>query len=872
VSAEAGSATPQAGVITVTNSGSGQLAGPTSTIGYTSGSGWLSQAWLAQGNTYTLTLSATAASLSAGTYVATVTIADTRATNSGQTVTVTFTVTAVAATTTISLSESAPLYTFLSGDTTPSVQTSIAGTEGGPALANLAVGTPSQAWLTASLAGNTITLTANPTGLTTGTHQATVNVTASNASNSPRVITATALVSTPTPAVGVNPSSRAFTAQTGGSNPTPQTVAITNAGTGSLTGLGTSISYGVGSGWLGVSLDTTTAPATLTITPTTGALAANTYTATVTITGTGAISGTVSVTFIVSAAPVPSLYPTPYPTPPSFATFNSQTGMHDITDPFTRPTVGYFTGTTHNVSSEAQLTTALTNAVDTDTIQITGSFTAASAFVLRDRGTAGWVRIITNAGGSLPTTRAVTPNDFTSNSVPKITSSAANRAFQVANGADRWWMDGVWIENSGNKTQVGEIGISGTQTLDSHLPTEILLTRCYFDGKAPDAGSSGSPSNRHGLAIDAHKVIVERCCIIGCQQTGSQNYAIYGNNGIGLYYINENILEAAGSHMIWGGTATSNGNRAYHKNIVWRRNFCFKRTAWVTNANVIGGGVNCWEIKNAEKVLAEGNVWKNLYVSQGQTAAVVLKAVPQNANESPWIQCWDMTFRLNKLALGGYNAIGFLALAQSSNTAITQNGYRHGNHEISDNLVSGMSGSSNTQADFFLGSGNEGPLSVIMPDVKLYRNTCTGSNAPMLCLTAEGSGTTRNTNATNSMPGLVMVDNVHTGPGSQFYAIAGDGSMGTNSGVISLCCGTAYTITNNVIGDGIAPTVASWTGLSTTNKVFSAALTQDSTGRLTDASVATLSSGGGVPGCTVTLLETAISGVEPTGTTGLPTY
>lgn len=66
------------------------------------------------------------------------------------------------------------------------------------------------------------------------------------------------------PAITLDPTSVTFGGAQGGANPPVQTVSITNGGGGTLSGLGTSISYGTGQGWLSASLSSTTAPSTLT--------------------------------------------------------------------------------------------------------------------------------------------------------------------------------------------------------------------------------------------------------------------------------------------------------------------------------------------------------------------------------------------------------------------------------------------------------------------------------------------------------------------------------------------------------------------------------------------------------------------------------
>ncbi len=109
---------------------------------------------------------------------------------------------------------------------------------------------------------------------------------------------------------GLSPSSLAFHAAARGTNPAAQSVSVTNgAMAGSLTGLSASVSYdSKASGWLTASLSSTSAPATISVQPTTGTLAAATYTATISVAATGALNSpqTVSVTFVVGSASAPS--------------------------------------------------------------------------------------------------------------------------------------------------------------------------------------------------------------------------------------------------------------------------------------------------------------------------------------------------------------------------------------------------------------------------------------------------------------------------------------------------------------------------------------------------------------------------------------
>ncbi len=89
------------------------------------------------------------------------------------------------------------------------------------------------------------------------------------------------------PAISLSSSVANFSAIAGSANPVAQTVSVMNTGTGTLSGLSVgTIAYGSGqsAGWLSANLSSATAPATMTLTPSTSQLAAGTYNATVPIT------------------------------------------------------------------------------------------------------------------------------------------------------------------------------------------------------------------------------------------------------------------------------------------------------------------------------------------------------------------------------------------------------------------------------------------------------------------------------------------------------------------------------------------------------------------------------------------------------------
>lgn len=311
-----GGAAPAPQTVSITNAGGGTLTGisigPTM---YTGAAGWLQTTLTATTAPATLTLTPIVSALAAGTYTATVPVGAIGASNAPQYVTVTLVLSPPGTAPLIALTPSAVSFATTLGGAAPAAKTVSVGNAGTGSLAGLSVGAITYSgggsgWITASLnsttAPATLTVAPSPGALPAGTYSATVPISASGAGNAPQSLSVTLTIAAGTPpTIGLSPASLAFSATAGGASPAAKTAAVSNTGGGALTGLAVgTIAYGPGaSGWVSASLNTSTAPATLTVAPTLGAIAAGTYTATVPVAAGGASNSPVSVSVTLTVSP-----------------------------------------------------------------------------------------------------------------------------------------------------------------------------------------------------------------------------------------------------------------------------------------------------------------------------------------------------------------------------------------------------------------------------------------------------------------------------------------------------------------------------------------------------------------------------------------
>jgi len=293
-----GGTNPATQTLNISNTGGGTLTWTASET-----ASWLTLSTTGSTGNGTVTLTAATAGLPVSTQNATITLSAAGAATVS--VPVSFTITA-APTPTIGLSSTNLSFTGVQGGTSPATQTVTISNNGAGTLSW--TGSGSNSWLSVSPASgsvaagssNTLSVSASTTGLAGGTVSAPIMISASGATNTPQTITASLTV-TAQPALGLSPTTFSFTATQGAANPAPNTLNVTNPGTGTLTWSVTD-----NASWLTLtpaSGTTTTGTSPVTLSVNTLGLPAGPVTAAITVTAGTATNSpqTIPVTLTVSA-------------------------------------------------------------------------------------------------------------------------------------------------------------------------------------------------------------------------------------------------------------------------------------------------------------------------------------------------------------------------------------------------------------------------------------------------------------------------------------------------------------------------------------------------------------------------------------------
>ncbi len=300
------------------------------------------------------------------------------------------------------------------------------------------------------------------------------------------------------------------------------------------------------------------------------------------------------------------------------------------------------------VSDGASFQRALDTAAAGDTIVLTPGATFRPAapegsFLLRNRPVpAGqWVVIRSastafDAGGAVPQgTRATDANQAL---MPQVRATKANlSAFKAEPSAHGYRLVGldIGIEPSVQQlTNLIELGGGADVSVETE-PSDIVIDRSYLHGN--DVGNY-----RRGVAMNGANLAVIDSTLANFHDANGDSQAVGGWNGPGPFKIVNNFLEAASENVLFGGSDPSIPNLV-PSDIEVSRNLSTKRTAW-QDAHV--PVKNAFELKNARRVLAQGNTFEHVWRSGQDGTAILLKSVNQDG-KCPWCVTEYVTFRDN---------------------------------------------------------------------------------------------------------------------------------------------------------------------------------------------------------------------------------
>ncbi len=500
-------------------------------------------------------------------------------------------------------------------------------------------------------------------------------------------------------------------------------------------------------------------------------------------------------------SPTPSPLPSPSPSPSAPPTAGAPV----------RPLVQVNTdypsqsGALIRVNAGESLQAAIDRAVPGDTIELAAGATFIGNFRLPVKSNPGnrWIVIRTSSLSGIPAQgtrvkpsvhRAAMPKILSPNVEPALSTvvPAIDRSISVPAGAGYYRIVGVEVGlTAGLPLNYGIVRLGESkqtcadcpsQEAMNQVPHHLILDRVYVHGN-----DTGDVSRCVGL--NSGETAVIDSYLSNCHGIGYDTQAIGGWNGPGPYRIENNYLEGAGENVLFGG-ADPGIPGLVPSDIVIRRNLISRPLSWWPRSPNYAGQnwsvKNLLELKNARRVLIEGNILENHW-EHSQAGPSILFTVRNQDGGCSWCAVQDVTFSNNivRHVGAGINILG------TDNLQPSQRTYRI---RIENNLFYDVNG------NYYTYNGATGRFLLILDspsDVQVVHNTVLNANQAVYIAGGQSSGFVFTDNIVHEhiwgesagfgqlvfdllFPGIVFRRNVMTDSSADMYSrynSAGEGNL-----------------------------------------------------------------------------------------------
>jgi hypothetical protein len=306
------------------------------------------------------------------------------------------------------------------------------------------------------------------------------------------------------------------------------------------------------------------------------------------------------------------------------------------------------------VPAGGNLQAALNASQPGDVIELPAGSTFVGNFTLPNKSGAAWITVRSVSYSRLPPPGSrVSPRDEASMS--KLVSPNSAPALSTAPRAHHYRLIGIEITTTSSVNFNLVLLESPRQTSLGTVPTDIVIDRCYIHGTLEG-------EIRRGVALNGANLAVIDSYLSDFHQRDADTQAIAGWNGPGPFKIVNNYLEAAGENVIFGGADPAILDLV-PSDIEIRRNYFFKPLSWKIGepeyAKRPWRVKNLFELKNARRVLVEGNIFEHNW-AHAQNGFAILFTVRNQDGRAPWSVVEDVTYVSNILRNtgSGINILG----------------------------------------------------------------------------------------------------------------------------------------------------------------------------------------------------------------------
>ena len=347
------------------------------------------------------------------------------------------------------------------------------------------------------------------------------------------------------------------------------------------------------------------------------------------------------------------------PSPRPTATVAERPRLQADTTPFAA------TAATVIVRAGDDLQAALDLARPGDVLVLQAGATFTGPFTLpekRGQGPASWITIRSSTPDTaLPPGIRIHPRQAAQ--LARL-EAASGSVISAAPRAHHFRLVGLELRPAPGTFLYQVVDLGGAASSAEDLPRYVVIDRCYLHG---DPARSG----RRGVALNSATSAVVDSYLSDFKELGADSQAIAGWNGPGPFKIANNYLEAAGENVMFGGATPAIaglvpsdieilGNHLA-KPLTWRAGDpAFQGVSWSVK--------NLFELKNARRVLIDGNLMEHNWV-QSQDGFAVLFTARDEAGAAPWAAVEDVTFSNNTVR---HTGSGVNLIGHGGRTAVTR--------------------------------------------------------------------------------------------------------------------------------------------------------------------------------------------------------
>jgi hypothetical protein len=344
-------------------------------------------------------------------------------------------------------------------------------------------------------------------------------------------------------------------------------------------------------------------------------------------------------------------------------------GQHEATPPepprlWLNTTYNVPTGRTIAVREGGSFQTALDVAEPGDVITLQAGATYVGPFTLPAKDRPGWIVIRTSATDDQLPPPGVRIDPSYARVLPKL-EAASGSVITAAPGAQYYRFIGLEIRPAPNVFLYQLVDLGSGARVDAALPHNLVFDRMYLHGD-PQRGL------RRAIALNSRTTAVIDSYISDCKEVGAEAQAILGWGGPGPFKIVNNYLEGAGENVMFGGVDPAIPNLV-PADIEIRRNHFAKPRQWRQHDPLYQGKPwtvkNLFELKNARRVLVEGNLFEYNW-PQAQNGFAILFTPRNQDGRAPWAVVEDVSFVNNVVRHVGsaVNVLGYDDIHASEQT------------------------------------------------------------------------------------------------------------------------------------------------------------------------------------------------------------